>query len=92
MIPRYSMPEMAALFTDEARFRTWLEVEVLATEAWAELHVVPLDHASLVRESAPTIDAAFVAEVDERERVTDHDVAAFVDVVQRHIGGDAAGT
>ena len=89
MIPRYSMPEMAALFTDEARFRTWLEVEVLATEAWAELHVVPLDHASLVRESAPTIDAAFVAEVDERERVTDHDVAAFVDVVQRHIGGDA---
>ena len=89
MIPRYSMPEMAALFTDEARFRTWLEVEVLATEAWAELHVVPLDHASIVRELAPTIDAAFVAEVDERERVTDHDVAAFVDVVQRHIGGDA---
>ena len=36
MIDRYSMPEMAALFTDEARFARWLEVELLATEAWAD--------------------------------------------------------
>ena len=41
MIPRYSLPEMADLFTDEAKFGAWLEVEILATEAWAELGVVP---------------------------------------------------
>jgi adenylosuccinate lyase len=83
------MPEMAALFTDEARMARWLEVEVLATQAWAELGVVPAEHAAIVRASAPAVDAAFVAAVDARERVTDHDVAAFVDVVQEHIGGEA---
>ena len=41
LIARYSLPEMAALFTDEARLGTWLEVEVLATEAWAALGYVP---------------------------------------------------
>ena len=49
MIPRYSLPEMAALFTDEAKFGAWLEVEILATEAWAELGVVPKDAAAAVR-------------------------------------------
>ncbi|MGH9224117.1 MAG: adenylosuccinate lyase [Acidimicrobiales bacterium] len=91
MIPRYSLPEMAALFTDEARLANWLEVEVLATEAWARLGVVPEDDAKAVRERAPTVDAAFVAAVNEREQVTDHDVAAFVDVVQDAIGPPAAG-
>ncbi len=86
MIPRYSMPEMAALFSEEARFATWLEVELLAVEAWASLGVIPNEHAVACRERAPQIDAAFVAAVNERERVTDHDVAAFVDVVQQHIG------
>ena len=50
VIPRYSLPEMAALFTDEAKFGAWLEVEILATEAWAELGVVPKDAAAAVRE------------------------------------------
>ncbi|HEX7276606.1 MAG TPA: adenylosuccinate lyase [Acidimicrobiales bacterium] len=89
MIPRYSLPEMAALFTDEARFGLWLEVEVLATEAWATLGVVPEDDAKAVRERAPHVDAAFVAAVDAREQVTDHDLAAFVDVVQTAIGPPA---
>ena len=91
MIPRYSLPEMAALFTDEARLATWLQVEVLATEAWARLGTVPEDDAKAVRERAPVVDAAFVAAVNEREQVTDHDVAAFVDVVQDAIGPPAAG-
>ena len=86
MIPRYSLPEMAGLWTDEARLATWLEVEILATEAWATLGTVPDDHAKAVRERAPQVDAAFVAAVAEREAVTDHDVAAFVDVVQEAIG------
>ena len=86
MIPRYSLPEMAALFTDEARFQTWLDVEVLAVEAWASIGVIPEVDAKELRERAPQVDADFVTEVQEREAVTDHDVAAFVDVVQFRAG------
>ncbi|MDQ1446250.1 MAG: adenylosuccinate lyase [Acidimicrobiaceae bacterium] len=89
MIPRYSLLEMASLFTDEARFATWLEVEVLAVEGLAALGVVPADDAAAVRAKAPTVDAAMVERIAERERVTDHDVAAFVDVVQAAIGPPA---
>jgi adenylosuccinate lyase len=86
MIPRYSMPAMAELFTDEARFGLWLEVELLAVEAWASLGAIPEAEAAACRARAPKTDAGFVAAVLERERVTDHDVAAFVDVVQAAIG------
>jgi len=86
MIPRYELPEMAAIFSDTARFRRWLDIELLATEAWAELGVVPVADAAACRAAIVTIDDAFVAAVDERERITDHDVAAFVDVVQQRIG------
>jgi len=80
---------MAALWTDEARLATWLEVEVLATEAWATLGVVPADDAKAVRERAPDVTPDLVAAVNEREAVTDHDVAAFVDVVQEAVGPPA---
>lgn len=86
MIPRYSPPEMAALFSDEARLSRWLEIELLTVQAWATLGVVPAEYAKAVRERAPKVDRAFVDEVNERERITDHDVAAFVDVVQAAIG------
>ncbi len=89
MIPRYSPPDMAALFTDEARFAMWLEVELLAAEGLARVGTVPADDAATCRKLAPVVDAAFVADVLERERVTDHDVAAFVDVVQARIGPPA---
>ena len=89
MIDRYSLPEMSALFGDEARFALWLDVELLATEAWSALGVVPGADAEFARAHAPTVDSTFVAEVAAREAVTDHDVAAFVDVVQQHIGGSA---
>ena len=82
MIPRYQLPEMAELFTDQARFATWLEVELLAVEAGAKLGVIPLADAQAIQERAKFT----VEEVEERERVTDHDVAAFVDVVQAHVG------
>ena len=59
MIPRYARPEIAELFTDEARFGAWLEVEVLAVEAWAELGVVPADAARSDRHSqAPSAATA----------------------------------
>ena len=87
MIPRYSLPEIADLFTDEARFAAWLEVEVLAVEAWAELGVVPVEHARVVRERA----GFDVQAIHEREKITDHDVAAFVDIVQATVGAPAGG-
>ncbi len=90
MIPRYSTPEMVAVFSDPARFARWLEIELLATEAHVPLGVVPADHAAACRLHAPRVDDAFVAAVSERELVTDHDVAAFVDVVQGAIGAPAA--
>src|SRR6516165_2164717 len=89
VIPRYSPPDMAALFSDQARFAMWLEVELLATEAQAALGNVPADEAATCRAKAPTVDDVFVADVLEREKVTDHDVAAFVDVVQERIGAPA---
>ncbi len=86
MIPRYSTPEMTAVFDDIGRFSRWLEVELLATEGQASIGVVPEADASVCRARAPRIDAAFVDRVLEREQVTDHDVAAFVDVLQDAVG------
>lgn len=86
MIPRYQTPEMAEVWADTTRFGRWLEVELLATEAHAELGLVPADSAAACRERAPRTDEAFVGAVSEREAITDHDVAAFVDVVQDRIG------
>jgi adenylosuccinate lyase len=86
MIPRYSTPEMTAVFDDASRFGRWLEVELLATEGQAALGVVSAADAAACRKRAPRVDAAFVQRVLDREAVTDHDVAAFVDVVQGDIG------
>ncbi|HZX55783.1 MAG TPA: adenylosuccinate lyase, partial [Ilumatobacteraceae bacterium] len=89
VIDRYSMPEMAAVFADTTRFGRYLEIELLATEAQARLGVVPTEDAERCRAHAPVTDDAFVVAVAEREAVTDHDVAAFVDVVQAAIGQPA---
>ena len=89
MIPRYATAEMTAVFGDVARFGKWLEIELLATDAHAALGVVPVADAAACRERAPQVDEAFVAAVSEREAITDHDVAAFVDVVQAAIGAPA---
>ena len=82
MIPRYSVPEMAAVWSDEARFRHWLEIEVLAVEAWAGLGTVPPEDARVVRERA----SFSVERVRELEEVTRHDVAAFVQCVAESVG------
>jgi adenylosuccinate lyase len=89
VIERYSLPEMAAVFSDETRFGRYVEIELLATEAQAALGIVPMADAATCRAKAPTTDAAFVRAVSEREAVTDHDVAAFVDVLQARIGPPA---
>jgi adenylosuccinate lyase len=64
----------------------WVEIELLATEAQEQLGVVPQGIAAQCRELAPVVDQAFVDAVAERERITNHDVAAFVDVLQESIG------
>src|SRR5262245_5618682 len=90
VIGRYSRPEMAAIFGDTARLGRWLEIELLATDAWAALGAVPTEDAARARALAPVVDETFVAACAERERVTDHDVAAFVDVVQDAIADAGA--
>lgn len=86
MIPRYSSPEMEQLFSDTAKMRRWTEIELLVVEALATVGIVPAESAAACRASAPVIDAAFVDAVAAREQVTNHDVAAFVDVLQARIG------
>jgi adenylosuccinate lyase len=86
MIERYASPEIANLFADAARMQRWVDIELLATEAQEKLGVVPAGTGALCRDKAPVVDQAFVDAVAERERITNHDVAAFVDVLQQHIG------
>ena len=78
MIPRYSRPELAALWTDEARMSAWRDVEVAACEAMAGPSAEELE---AIRAATFTVEA-----VNERERTTDHDVAAFVDVLSASAG------
>jgi adenylosuccinate lyase len=77
MIDRYSLPEMAAIWSEERKLAVWKEVETLVVEAWADIGIVPLEVAEALR-SAPEVDPV---EWKEREQVTNHDVAAFVDLL-----------
>jgi adenylosuccinate lyase len=86
MIGRYSTAEMSDIWSDVSKLRRWLEIELLATEAHADLGIVPAADAAACRGHAPVVDEHFVAAVLAREAITDHDVAAFVDVVQAAIG------
>jgi adenylosuccinate lyase len=86
MIPRYSPPDVAELFSDVHRFDTMLEVEILAAEGLAEHGDIPAGDVAALRARRPVVDAQFVADVDQRELTTNHDTAAFVDVVQARIG------
>ncbi|MGH8875251.1 MAG: adenylosuccinate lyase [Acidimicrobiia bacterium] len=86
VIPRYTLPEMASVWSEERRLTVWKEVEALVLEAWAELGVAPVGAAEAVRSApVPTPEA-----VDELEAVTDHDLAAFVDVLASSVdeGGE----
>jgi adenylosuccinate lyase len=82
VIARYTRPAMGEVWSQQRKLDCWLEVELAATEAWAEQGAVPVEAAEAARAKAAfTIEA-----VNERERVTDHDVAAFVDVVAESVG------
>jgi len=89
MIQRYSTSETDALFSEVAKMQRWMEIELSVTDALAAMGVVPADVAAACRSGAPVIDEAFVAMVEAREVITNHDVAAFVDVLQGAIGAPA---
>ena len=82
MIPRYSRPEMARLWSDENRFATWLAVEIAATEVLAERGVVPKEALAAIRERA-RFDTQRIEEI---EREVQHDVIAFVSCVAESVG------
>jgi len=82
MIDRYSTPEMAALWTDEAKMAAWLEVEIAVCEAWAELGEIPAAAVAEIKAKAD-FDPARVREIEE---TTQHDVIAFLTNVAEHVG------
>ncbi|GAB5376886.1 MAG: adenylosuccinate lyase [Acuticoccus sp.] len=88
MIPRYSRPEMASIWSPESKFRIWFEIEAHAAEAMADIGAIPAEAAHAVREKG---DAAVfdIARIDEIERVTRHDVIAFLTHLAEIVGPEA---
>ena len=88
MIPRYSRPEMTAIWSPETRFRIWFEIEAHACDALAEIGAIPRTSAQAIWEKAGGV-AFDVARIDEIERVTKHDVIAFLTHLAEFIGPDS---
>jgi adenylosuccinate lyase len=84
MIPRYTRPEMANIWTDENRYKSWLEVEILADEAWAELGEIPKEDVVKIREKA-TFNVDRILEIEQETR---HDVVAFTRAVSESLGDE----
>ncbi|MEQ6375572.1 adenylosuccinate lyase [Bacillaceae bacterium S4-13-58] len=82
MIERYTRPEMGAIWTDENKFKAWLEVEILACEAWSELGIIPKEEVIRLRENA-SFDIQRIYEIEEETR---HDVVAFTRAVSETLG------
>ncbi|HEX9823373.1 MAG TPA: adenylosuccinate lyase [Actinomycetota bacterium] len=82
MIPRYTLPEMGAVWSETAKLDHWVRIEVLACEAWAKLGRIPEEDVKVIRDRIAVTDAR----VDELERTTNHDVAAFVQAAAESVG------
>ncbi len=89
MIPRYTQPEMGAIWSDRHKYKTWLDVELAATDALVADGVVPAADAKVLREKAEAELDNFIPRIDEIEKVTQHDVIAFTTAVAERVG-DAA--
>ncbi len=85
MIPRYSRPEMVAIWTDQTKYQIWFEIEAHACDALAELGVIPKSAAKTIWEKG----GFDPARIDEIERTTKHDVIAFLTNVAEYVGDDA---
>ncbi|MDI9459753.1 MAG: adenylosuccinate lyase [Limnochordia bacterium] len=81
MIERYTRPEMGAIWTEENKYRAWLEVEILACEAWAELGEIPKEDVEQIREKA-SFDLERIKEIEAETR---HDVVAFTRAVSESL-------
>ena len=86
MIERYTLPEMGAIWSEQRKLEVWRDVEALALDAWARLDRVP----SSVAESVRNARCPSPEEVAQREEVTNHDLAAFVDLLGENAGSEAA--
>ncbi|HSI66714.1 MAG TPA: adenylosuccinate lyase [Planococcus sp. (in: firmicutes)] len=82
MIARYTRPEMGTIWTDENRYNAWLEVEILACEAWAEIGDIPKEDVAKIRENA-SFSVDRILEIEEETR---HDVVAFTRAVSETLG------
>ncbi len=93
MVPRYTRPAMAAIWAPENRYRIWFEIEALAAEAMAQLGEIPAESARNIREKGgakiAAISAADVERIDEIEKITRHDVIAFLTWLAEAIGDDS---
>src|ERR1700722_19146194 len=93
MVPRYSRPEMAAIWTPENRYRIWFEIEALAAEGMARAGAIPESAARTIRDKgAPklaAISAADIERIDAIERETRHDVIAFLTWLAEAVGPDS---
>jgi len=85
MIPRYALPRMTSVWEPQNRYATWLRVELLASEAWAELGVVPREALAVIQERA-SFDLNRIQEIEREVR---HDVIAFVSAVAERVGPEA---
>jgi adenylosuccinate lyase len=85
MLERYTRPEMGAIWTDQNRYQAWLEVEILADEAWAELGEIPKEDVALIREKA-SFDIDRILEIEAQTR---HDVVAFTRAVSESLGDES---
>jgi len=88
MIPRYSRPAMVAIWEPQTRFKIWFEIEAHACDAMAELGVIPKESAKAIWEKAGNVTFD-VDRIDEIERVTKHDVIAFLTHLAEFIGPDS---
>ncbi|MDP2181830.1 MAG: adenylosuccinate lyase, partial [Actinomycetota bacterium] len=86
MIDRYTRPEMGRIWSLQNKFEIWREIEVLACEAQAELGIVPAEDVAVIRERA----AFEIERIDEIERITNHDVIAFLTNMAEHIDAGLA--
>ena len=86
MIPRYSRPKMAAIWEPANRFAIWLEIEILACEAWAELGEIPREAVAEIKAKTAFDMAALVPRIDAIEREVKHDVIAFLTAVAEKVG------
>jgi len=90
MIGRYTRPHMSRLWSNENRFQKWLEVEILACEAWAQLGALPAGEVAELKQRTFKVDADFVRRVEEIEATTRHDVIAFTTACAERVNHPSA--